>query len=614
MITQRRAAWLSTFLLVLPLLGCLESDWFKPKPPPEDQPAVADESKPILEGTIGARAVLSGAEPLTLRGFGVVIGLGENGSADCPTTIREYLIDYFQSEFASEGETGQRIKFSPDKLIDSLDTAVVSVMAQIPAGAPKGARVDLQVQAIGNSTRSIEGGMLLPCELKIFDANASGTGLIAGRPLARARGPVFTNPFVSRGADSEAPTRAPRRGFVLGGGLTLEPRTVQLVLSEPSYSTARLFERRVNERFVGRPAAAIARSASYVELFTPAAFVDDADRFLSIVTHLYPENSPEYVDRRLRDVREQVNTESSDCEHAAWIWEGIGAAALPEVRTLYAAERDDVRFYAARVGARLKDAGAQSVLTDLALAGGEFALLAVRELAICELPRSAARLAPLLDSDNQELRIAAYEALREEENPSVRTRKFRVPSDLSQTNFQLDIVASRGRPMVYVTRVREPRIAVFGAPLPVRRPLFYSHPEELVMLSAAKASDPITLFTRTRSRKLLSEKLTARADVVDLIARMAEVPLADESGQVAGLGLTHAVIVQALHSLCADGTIPARLVLEQASTVDLLGPVRPRERREADDADADVPPPDESDAPPEIEPAAPGERPEGDGQ
>ena len=67
---------------------------------------------------------------------GVEAGLGEDGGSDCPTTIREYLVDYLSREFAPGSSGDRRPKISPERMIDSLDTSVVAVHGLVPAGAP----------------------------------------------------------------------------------------------------------------------------------------------------------------------------------------------------------------------------------------------------------------------------------------------------------------------------------------------------------------------------------------------------------------------------------------------------------------------------------------------
>ncbi|RMF71727.1 MAG: hypothetical protein D6744_17550, partial [Planctomycetota bacterium] len=285
---------LAAALLLFPL-GCGDFEWpFGKRPPPEKPPRRAVADDPLLGETIGARALLADVAPMQLRGFGVVIGLGDNGGSDCPTSIREYLIDFYSRELLSAGgDTARRSKISPKALIDSPDTAVVEITGLAPAGAPRGTPFDIRVEAIDTQTRSLEGGVLLPCELKIFDVSASGRGLVAGRPLARARGAVFTNPFVDSGDEGGFGLRS---GIVPGGARTIEPRSVRLLLDEPSYSTAHRIESRINERFGQSPRTAEAMSRGYVDLHTPPEYADDPALFVELVSHLHMENSPNYIE------------------------------------------------------------------------------------------------------------------------------------------------------------------------------------------------------------------------------------------------------------------------------------------------------------------------------
>ena len=150
--------------------------------------------------------LLGDAQPVRLRGFGVVIGLGDRGGSDAPTTVREYLVDFLAKEAAAAKSSGRKWP-SPQKLLDSPDSAIVAVYGLVPPGAADNAIFDVQVDALGTQTQSLEGGILLPTELKIWDTAATGTGLVAGRPLAKARGVVFTSP-----ATDDASKTSGRRG------------------------------------------------------------------------------------------------------------------------------------------------------------------------------------------------------------------------------------------------------------------------------------------------------------------------------------------------------------------------------------------------------------------
>jgi len=583
--TPRLAA--AVLLLSLGLCGCNDDPnaWrrrLRPLPP-EPKPPAAAKDDPVLAGTIGKRALLGSAEPLVLRGYGLVVGLGENGGSDCPTAIREYLLEYLQKEFASRERQDPLAGISPGKLIDSLDTAVVVVYGSVPAGAPRGTLFDARVEALGNQTRSLEGGVLLPTELKLFEADASGRGLVAGRTLARARGVVFTNPF--RNPDQPAATRNVRVGLLLGGARTLEERTLRLMLVEPSYSLARQMERRINERFGQDPPAAEAMSQGYLTLHTPPAYAARPARFVELVTHLYEESTPTYYERKLRDLAEQIGKPGASYAHMSLAWEGMGRVAIPSLQPLYQHDDPGVSFHAARAGLRLADITALPVMANIAASASHpFRLLAVRELGQCGLPQAAARLAPLLDSSDQEIRIAAYEEMLNYAHPRIRSRRFVHRLDPTQTNFMLDVVSSTGRPLIYIRRTREPRIAVFGERVPVSRPMFYSRPDERAYINAPARTDSLTVFGVMQPGRRVSDKLTVNPTVDELIAALAAPPLPVGEGRLSGIGLDYAMVIEVLDTLCRETTVPARLVMEQPTLTEVLGPAP--ERPEADEPTA----------------------------
>ncbi len=583
---SRFRPWALVVLSVGFFCGCgdMNLDWFKKKEKPvEPKPEVAPKQDAILADTVGQKVLLGDAQPIRLRGFGVVVGLGDRGGGDAPTAVREYLADYLGKEAASARSGGKKWP-SPQKLLDSPDSAIVAVYGLIPAGAVDGTFFDVQIEALGTQTQSLEGGILLPAELKIWDVSASGSGLVAGRTLAKARGPIFTNPFAKTSAKS-----GERRGWILSGGRTNEERGFRLLLEEPSYAMARRIQDRLNERFSQSPKIATAQSQGYVAVRTPPTYAARPDQFIELANHVLLENDPGFVERRVQDLIGQVANAGNRMNAISLMWEAMGRTILPQIQPLYAHTDPAVAFYAAKAGLRLRDVSAFPVVASAATSGGTYRLLAVRELGKCGLVQAGAKLAPLINGDDQELRIAAYEALLELKHPTVRTVRFPHPVDPAMTNLYLDIVTTTGRPLVYFRQTREPRIAIFGAKLPVKRPLFYSHPLDWVTINAKGANDDLTVFCRTRQSNRLSTTLKVAPQVSDLIRALAAPPIADDSGTLKGLGLPYSLVIQVLETLSKQDAIPARLVVESTPTVDLLGAPPPGERPETE-SDVSTPP------------------------
>lgn len=559
---------------------------------------------PLVSDTVGELTLIADNFGQRLRGFGVVVGLGENGGGDVPTTVRQYLIDYMNKQQLSANRSKPRI--SIEKLLDSPDTAVVSVFGVLPAGAPKGTPFDLQVEAISSQTKSLEGGLLLPCEMKVFQAAASGAGLVAGHELARAQGPIFVNPF--KGEDSGAARRDQRRGLVLGGGRSTEPRKFRFILREPTYSQADRIEKRLNEQYGQTPKIADAISRGFITITTPPAFYDAPDHFMQLAPHVLLNSDPSFVDRRMRELNETLPKTADRRDALALAWEAIGKAAIPQVQVHYNSSEPALRYFAARAGLRLKDSTALPVIMQVAATRNEpYRLQAIAELGRSSFVQATATLERLLDDEDQQVRISAYEALKGKANGAIVSRRFALPADTSQLNCTIDVVRTNGKPFVYVSRTREPRIALFGENTPINLPLFYQHPQGWVTINASQSERQVSVFSRTRIGGRLSEKLTLAPRLIDLLTALADLPEKNDTGKYRGLAQPYSVIVQVLDELSHSDGITAPVVIERRSLTDLLGPTELPERPEGDI------PEDETGLPPPAKPGtstAPAQRPE----
>ena len=326
-------------------------------------------------------------------------------------------------------------------------------------------------------------------------------------------------------------------------------------------------------------------SKGYLKLHTPPEFAARPDHFIQLVTHLYLPNHPAFYERKLRELARMISSASADAERVSLMWEGIGRVGVAQIQPLYTHENPSVRFYAARAGLRLKDVTALPVMTEIAATPRHpHRLPAVKELGECAFQAATVELTPLLDDEDQEVRIAAYEGLLQHRHASaIQTQVFPNPLDPSETNLILDVVESGGEPLIYVRRTREPRVAVFGTRTPLTLPLFYSHPEERVVLNALAKTDDITLFYRAPQSQRLSEKIMVPPRLIDLIVALADLPVKDEAGRLRGVGLNYSQVVQVLAALEREGAIPARVVLERESLAELLGPAEIPERPETDE-------------------------------
>ncbi len=153
----------------------------------------------LFKDTIGSIAELEGLDKIPIRGYGIVMGLAQTGSRECPSQILEIIQGGFRGRRRSDGKPilGD---VSLRDLINNSATAVVVVEGLIPAAAVAGDRIDLNISALRNTqTTSLAGGEFLVSELSIEVISSSGTPIrkramvLAGYPEPA---PVFTNPFI----------------------------------------------------------------------------------------------------------------------------------------------------------------------------------------------------------------------------------------------------------------------------------------------------------------------------------------------------------------------------------------------------------------------------------
>ncbi len=570
----------------LPLLlshGCVSADWSWPAleqdrtfdEAEQGEPTGADPSI-VTKGTIGEACWYEGLRKMRVRGYGLVVGLGENGSVECPREARSKVLDALYKKPEFENLRSRQNSVSIESLVDSPDTAVVLVQGEIPAGAVLGSRFDVSVSAVpGTQTTSLRGGRLLPCDARIYRMLTPVAG-IAGKSLAKAAGPVLMNPFSDR---ADAATRSVGRvGTIMGGGKVSRDRRLRLVLYHASYSSARRIASVINARFPGPFKAADAVSPSYVDLTVPESFEHDPGRFLVLVESLYLSMKSGFVALRCRELAKEIKKPGATREAISLAWEAMGKTALTTVATLYEDDDPEVVYYAALAGLRIGDPIAVEIVARYARdVEGSHRLGAIKALSDArDMVRAERPLIALLASSDPTTRAAAYEGLLDRRSPEVRTRW------LGQDSFALDIVDSGGEPMIYVKRTHSRRVVLFGLGMRCTPPLFYSHASGDLTLNADEQDDVMTIFHRSARLKLMENPTHTSFDLAELITLLGEEPPKYRGDPKGGLAVDYGSVVQLLQQLCESGAIDARFHMEQASIEELLGPAPPSGRPESD--------------------------------
>lgn len=526
--------------------------------------------------TIGAYTYYEGLAPMRVRGYGLVVGLGKNGSSDCPKPIYDRLVQsmYKQHRFGSSGVVGVK-DVTPEAMINDVDTAVVVVYGDIPPAAVEGSRFDVTVMALpGTQTKSVRGGRLFTADLEMYRVVAPDVS-ISGRILARAAGPVFINPF----SDDQSATKAnPLQGTILGGGTVLMDRRVRLVLTEPSYQRARQIQERINAQFPGGAKVADAQSPSFIQLHVPPTFQSDTGHFLTLLRSLYLSRDPSFEASRARALAEEIV--QPDAPHAgiASCFEGLGRKALPSLTELYTHPKDYVSFHAAAAGLRLGDHIAGDVMAAQAAdPKSPFRFQAIRGLGeATDIGATAVALRRLLADKDPRVQVSAYEALIRRHDPAIDSRL------IGGDNFALDVITASPSNFVYVKRSGERHIAMFGDDLRCTPPALYRSPDGGLTLNARAGDEQFTAIRTVLAHDVSSPPLPVPFALPQLVTLLGSDPGVAPNGTVLGLGLDYGAIVHAIYRLCQTHAIDAQFVLEQPNAAELFGPGRPQGRPESE--------------------------------
>ncbi|HSY43071.1 MAG TPA: flagellar basal body P-ring protein FlgI, partial [Candidatus Acidoferrum sp.] len=189
---------------------------------------------------VGDLATISGARDNQLNGFGLVVGLAGDGDKD-PVYTQQTIANMLQRY----GVNVQSILTQ----ISAKNVAVVIVTADIPAFAKPGARIDVQVSSMGDA-KSLQGGVLLQTPLLGAD----------NKVYAVAQGPIAVGGFSAGdggGGGATVTKNHPTVAQIIGGAIVgkeipttiVRDDTVELLLRDPSFTSASIMAEAINEVF-----------------------------------------------------------------------------------------------------------------------------------------------------------------------------------------------------------------------------------------------------------------------------------------------------------------------------------------------------------------------------
>ena len=537
------------------LVACGEVVEKVPPKPKQDRVSAANfvlDVDPMMRGTIASETVVEGLSPVIVRGYGLVVGLKETGGRLMPAEVRAAMTQELARRGVGNPATSPE-GWTPEKVLDSPDTAVVLVEGVIPPGATKDTKFDIRVSALpGTDVTSLEGGRLYTCDLR------PGPLLVGSRQariLAEAKGNLFINPFVEPGATrSDAVNRLV--GRILDGGRVTQDITLKLKLATSSHTRARTIQGAINSSFPREPKqkndTARGENADSIDLSVPPSYEGKTEDFIQIVRHLPMEVTA--TEATALAVRNALIANPGAAKAAMWRFRALGKRALPIIQDLYTYGEEDPRMAALQAGAALDDALVVSPLLQMAGSGSvENRLKAIELLGEMGFnPDIDLGLRPLLDDKDVDVRLAAYEALVEREDPTIAMMDI-------NGKFDVALVPSN-EPMVYVAQSGRPIIAVFGDHPEVERPLTFIGWSSRLMVKADAGDDQLQVFFRATPE--------SRPEIQLADPRLSEfIPFLGHQTTIEkpypGLGLTYGETIGALHQLWRAGYIKSDFKAEQ---------------------------------------------------
>jgi len=530
----------------------------------------------MMRGTVASEAIILGYRDVVVRGFGLVVGLRGTGSRQLQTDVRAFMIQ----EMGRRGVGVPPLdEFTPDQLLDSLETAVVIVEGVVPAGAVAGTAFDVRVYAApGTSTTSLEGGRLYSCDLRPGPLSTSNR---QAAMIAIANGPVFVNPFAEPNRANVSRTA----GRILDGGKVTRNMPLKLRLFNASHNRAATLQTAVNSSFPREPgqreATARGESGESLVIQIPPSFGNRSRDFIELLRHTSLSlDAPESI---ALQIRRSLLANPTEDEAAAWRWESLGVRVLPMIQDLYDHPEMRPRVAALRAGARLNDALAAQPLLILAREGSTNDRMgAIQLLGDMGLnPMIDKGLRDLLMDRDVDVRTEAFIALAKRRDPAIRStpvmKKFELWSGPSKV------------PTVYVSQAGTPRIAIAGPELvKLDLPLTISIWSNRLMLKGDLGDEEVEVFYRPADggQHIVSDGPVELLEFVRFLAHRTSV-----EDPRPGLDLAYGEVVGVLHELWKAKLIKVDFKAEQdrllAAILRLENEEEDEERPEFSDPDFD---------------------------
>ncbi|MBN1806654.1 MAG: flagellar basal body P-ring protein FlgI [Sedimentisphaerales bacterium] len=481
--------------------------------------------------TIGSLVNMSWPESVRLEGYGLVVGLKDTGSVECPQHIRTYLGQHLQTLFPNR-------RIDAAQFMGGLDTAVVLVEGVMPTIASKNEDFDVRVSALnGTQTTSLEGGWLLGTELKPV-----GTFGLATKIVGNAKGTVYLDKL-------EVSTTNKRVGYILAGGKVLDEYKVAIKLKQADFRTTNIIRNRLNELFGDVMAKVVLPGV--LDVSVPAKYEKQKRRFISIIDKTYLAYNPAIVDERIEVfTRKLAALQDADASEIAL--EAIGNQSLKGLSPLLASGNEEVRLRAARCMLNLGSEAGLETLRQMALDGNcLYRFTALESISAAARRNDTIRISQrLLRDDDIRMRLLAYEQLRKLEDVSVL-------QELVGNNFYLEQIAQTPRKAIFVCRSGQPRVVLFGAPIECSEGTYVRSTDGDITINAPSGQSYVSVIRKHPRRDGVVLQLKSSFVLSDIIQTLCGEPKEEGKPGKGGLGVPYSDVIALLKQMCDKGAVKA---------------------------------------------------------
>ncbi|MCA8983295.1 MAG: flagellar basal body P-ring protein FlgI [Planctomycetaceae bacterium] len=456
-----------------------------------------DDQKEVQPPFIGDYVTVSGLNLVTLEGVGLVTGLDGTGGDPPPSQFRTQLLD----------DMRRRDIPDPNRIISSPSTALVIVRAYLPPLVQPGDRFDVEIRVPDGSTvTSLNGGWLLECRLT-ERAIVPGKGILEGKERARAEGPIL----VSTGEGSS--NSMLRRGRIVGGGVGLESRDMQLFLKNDmrSVRNSTRIAQRVGTRFFSydryghREPLAEAKTDQKIILSIHPRYKDNFPRYVQVIQNIAFRETE--VERQVRMERlQKLLLIPEKAELASLQLEAIGNDAIPMLKSGLKADTLECRFYSAVALAYLGEADGLEVLYEAARDEPAFRVFALAAMSSIDEGETFMYLRQLMDNTLMETRYGAFRCMTtiDKQEPFVR-------GELLNKQCRLHVLDVEGEPMIHLTHRQKAEIVLFGARQEFHTPLALTAGPHIMVNSTPGSKEVVVSRYRVGEpdqRKVVSNRIS----------------------------------------------------------------------------------------------------------